>query len=109
MNRSGTGRVQQQATRTTMQGMTRQSTAAAQIGSRAQFRSNDMQRNAPTQRGATTKADDKDEDEKDDEKEPLFSRDNPDDEPAGQSEIDSDEADAADDEADDVKVIVVKS
>jgi hypothetical protein len=89
--------------------MTRQSVAAAPIGNRAQVRSNDMQRRDPTQRGATKNAEADDENEKpDEEKEPLFSREDPDDE-TGQSQIDSDEPDAADDEADDVKVIVVKS
>jgi hypothetical protein len=89
--------------------MTRQSVAAAPIGSRAQVRSNDMQRHDPTQRGATKNAEAGNENEKpDDDKESLFNREDPDDE-TGQNEGGSDQADAADDEADDVKVIVVKS
>jgi hypothetical protein len=60
--------VMQQAVRTPMPGMTRQSAATAPIASRgAQFRAADLQRGAPAQRGAA-----KDEDK---DRESLFNRD----------------------------------
>ncbi len=97
------------AARTAMPaGTTRQANAMA---SRAQFRAAEVQRGAPTvtQRGAAT--DDKDDDEKKPEKEPLFGRDedpnddgldNPD-----ANETDTDTDPDEDDEDKDVQVVVV--
>jgi hypothetical protein len=70
MNRSDIGRVHHQATRTAIPGTTRQSTAAAPVGSRggAFQRSADQVRGAPSHR---TDTDDDDDDKDKDEKKPI--------------------------------------
>lgn len=97
------------AARTAMPGTTRQSTGAAPIASRgAQFRAAQMQRGAPTATQRADKPDDDEDDDKKPKKEPLFSRDEiQDDDGLDDENTPDDNKTDGEDEDDDKDVIIV--